>query len=107
MKQIKSNETKIAVDLDGVLCYESKPYKNCQPIKENITMVNLLYKQNNRIVIYTSRRKIDRKITLKWLKKFNIHYHLLIMGKLKADIYIDDRSLTLEEVMKDERCIII
>jgi hypothetical protein len=55
--------------------------------------VNALYENpNNYIVIYTSRSSLIRNDTEDELKKLNIKYHSLVMDKLRADIYIDDKN---------------
>ncbi len=94
MKQLE----KIAVDLDDTLCYSGKPYRYRLPITENIALVNKLYDKYT-IVIYTSRRKSDRKLTLKWLKLMGVKYHKLITGKLRATHYIDDKNTKLEDLL--------
>lgn len=55
--------------------------------------VNSLYENyENFIVIYTARSSIIRKETEDQLKKLNIKYHALVMDKIRADIYIDDKN---------------
>ncbi len=91
MNQKNCKRKIIYIDLDGTLCIELKPYKNCKPILKNILKINELYK-NNYIVIWTARRVSDRNLTLQWLKKFNVKFHKLILGKPKFDIYIDEKE---------------
>jgi hypothetical protein len=55
--------------------------------------VNALYEDpNNFIVIYTARSNSIRDQTLTELKEKGIKYHALVMDKLRADIYIDDKN---------------
>lgn len=55
--------------------------------------VNKLYDdQNNFIIIHTARPAYLRQITEKQLKDKGIHYHTLIMNKIRADVYIDDKN---------------
>jgi len=55
--------------------------------------VNNLYEHpENFIVIYTSRSSEIRKETEKELRDLGIHYHALVMDKIRADIYIDDKN---------------
>jgi hypothetical protein len=55
--------------------------------------VNELYEERyNFIVIYTARSGKIRKETEKALQELNIKYHALVMDKLRADIYIDDKN---------------
>lgn len=68
----------IAIDFDGTA--------NIYPEK-----VNKLYEcPENFIVIYTARSSIIREETIQDLQKLKIHYHALVMDKLRADSYIDD-----------------
>jgi len=70
----------IAIDLDGTaLRFPEK--------------VNQLYENpNNFIVIHTARSSKIRKGTVQNLKDHNIQYHALVMDKVRADIYIDDKN---------------
>ena len=92
-------------DLDGVICKtKGNKYSSAKPIKKVINMINQLY-DNNKIIIYTARfmgRSNDRpnlakkkgfKFTKNQLKKWNLKYHKLIMGKPSYDIFIDDKNL--------------
>jgi len=55
--------------------------------------VNRLYDdQNNFIVIYTARPCYLRKVTEEQLRSKGIFYHALVMDKLRADVYIDDKN---------------
>ena len=56
--------------------------------------VNALYEDcNNFIVIYTARSDSIRRETEEQLRELGIRYHALVMGKLRADAYIDDRNV--------------
>jgi hypothetical protein len=70
----------IAIDLDGTaLNYPDK--------------VNELFENpNNFIVIYTARSKSVRGMTEQELSHVGIKYHALVMEKLRADVYVDDRN---------------
>jgi len=55
--------------------------------------VNELYEDPaNFIVIYTARSESLREKTVEQLRELGIRYHALAMGKLRADVYIDDRN---------------
>ena len=55
--------------------------------------VNELYEDpQNFIIIYTARSESIRRATEEQLRILGIRYHALAMGKLRADIYIDDRN---------------
>jgi len=77
-----------AIDLDGTLMDKGKP------IKKNIKKCNELYEgRDNLVIIHTGRNETIRKRTKDYLKQNGIKYHLLVMNKLRADYYIDDRSI--------------
>jgi hydroxymethylpyrimidine pyrophosphatase-like HAD family hydrolase len=77
-----------AIDLDGTLVNKGKP------IKKNIDRVNKLYEEKDTLVIiYTARNETIRKRTEEYLRMLGVNYHLLVMGKLRADYYVDDRSV--------------
>lgn len=68
----------IAIDYDGTA-------------SEYPDKVNKLYEcPDNFIVIHTARSEKIRDITVEQLRKKGIKYHALVMGKLRADVYIDD-----------------
>jgi len=70
----------IAIDFDGTA-------------SEHPEKVNQLYEnRNNFIVIYTARSPEIREKTEKELQMLGIRYHALVMGKLRADFYVDDRN---------------
>ena len=70
----------IAIDLDGTALNNPKK-------------VNQLYENsNNFIVIHTARSFRIRKQTELELTKAGISYHALVMDKVRADIYIDDKN---------------
>jgi len=59
----------------------------------NPEIVNKLYDdQNNFIIIYTARPEYLRKNTIIELLQKGINYHSLVMSKLRADVYIDDKN---------------
>jgi len=70
----------IAIDFDGTA--------RISPEK-----VNTLYENpNNLIVIHTSRSSSIRQETERELFILGIKYHALVMDKLRADVYIDDKN---------------
>jgi uncharacterized HAD superfamily protein len=85
---------RIAIDIDGILTIDTEghDYRNRIPNWDNINHVNRLYYEGHDIILFTSRHRCDRRITKQWLRKFNVHYHKLIMRKPKYDILIDDKA---------------
>ena len=92
-------------DLDNTICKTKKNhYKNSFPIKKLINQINQIKKNGHEIKIFTSRymgrnyensklvKKKFYKETLKQLKKWDIEFDSLIMGKPSYDYHIDDKS---------------
>ena len=72
----------IAVDYDGTLNTNA-----------GIEKVNELFEdKNNFIVIYTARSNSIRRQTEIELEQFGINYHALVMEKLRADTYVDNKN---------------
>jgi len=100
-----------AIDLDGTLTdtgpekftKDMSPeevrdvYYKAVPIKKNINIVNNLYDSGNVIIIHTSRYEEDRGLTINWLKENNVKYHHLVLGKPRADHYVDDKNMSIQE----------
>jgi len=91
---------KIYIDCDDTLCHYNgveRKYVNAIPIQQNIDKVNTLYDSGHEITIWTARgsvTKIDyEELTKEQLKKWNVKYHNLILGKPAYDLYIDDKSI--------------
>ena len=97
---------KYCFDLDGVICKTKKNYyTKSKPIKSSIKVINKLYDEGNYIFIYTSRfmgrskeniklaNKKGYELTLNQLKKWNLKFHKLLMGKPSYDVIIDDKAV--------------
>lgn len=95
----------ICIDIDGVICKTiGNNYRKSKPIKKNINYINNLYKKGHFIKIFTARfmgrnndnkkkaEKSGYKLTKFQLKKWNLNYHKLIMGKPSYDYFIDDKA---------------
>jgi len=85
----------IAVDLDKTLTTNTVWHtedNEPEPNKEMINTINELHKSNF-IVIHTARRHELYELTIKWLNKHGVNYHSISMGKMAADVYIDDKSV--------------
>lgn len=89
-------------DIDGTLCTNTDgEYEAAEPIHHMIGQVNALYDSGNRIVLFTARggtTGIDwRDLTASQMKDWGVKHHELIMGKPQADVYIDDKGLSIAE----------
>lgn len=94
-------------DIDGTLCTNTDgDYELAQPDAARIGRVNALYDEGHRIVLYTARGSttgIDwREFTEQQLASWGVRYHQLFLGKPQADVYIDDRGMSLLEWAKTE-----
>lgn len=95
----------LSIDLDGVLAKPTSPdkYEVAQPIVENIEKVNKLFDHGHRIVINTARGWFAYDLTERWLKKYNVKYSQLVMGKVYAHCYVDDMNYSLDEILEKLR----
>lgn len=111
----------IAFDLDDVICFRPKEYENlgpekysyCQPYIETIEIINSLYEDGHKIIIYTARgmHQFDGNVieiynklynkTNDQLKSWGLKYHKLVMGKIYYDLLIDDKAINSEGIDKD------
>lgn len=101
------------IDIDGTICTNTNgKYKEAQPFTNRIDKINQLYDDGHRIVFFTARGmkslegdidsvyRIWYAFTQEQLKKWNVKYHALIMGKPSADYYIDDKGLNIDDFFK-------
>jgi hypothetical protein len=111
----------IAVDLDDVICYRSSKYEHlgpnkydhCEPDEHIISMINDLYEDGNKIVIYTARGMSQFKgnvsliyselysKTIQQLTNWGLKYDQLVMGKIHYDVLIDDKALNSSDFTKE------
>jgi capsule biosynthesis phosphatase len=99
------NKKTYAFDIDGVICKtENSDYENSVPNIKAIEKINYLHNKGHNIIIFTARfmgrtnnnikkaNEIGYDFTLKQLKKWNVKFDRLFMGKPSYDIFIDDRA---------------
>ncbi len=103
---------RIAVDIDGTLTEQAafpdiykitneqlmEEYEKAKPRKEMVKWVNKMYDRGFTIVLNTARSDLFQAQLKRWLKKYKIKYTYYRMGKVYADIYVDDKSIRPEEV---------
>jgi len=85
---------KFVFDLDGTICTEKPTFERslALPVYTIISYINRLYNRGDTIIIYTARGWQEYEMTAKWLKDNNVNYHILMMGKVHYDYWVDDRS---------------
>ena len=100
----------IYVDIDETICHRetstdfgvTHDYTKAKPIMDNIHKINRLYDQGNTIVYWTargSRKQINwEELTVKQLTEWGAKYHELKVDKPFYDLFIEDKSLRIEEL---------
>ena len=87
-------------DIDGTLCSKGhEDYNDAKPFLERIEIVNNLYDEGDKIILFTARGAstgIDWKdLTKKQVNDWGLKYHELRFGKPHADVFIDDKAKDL------------
>tara|TARA_R110002020_G_scaffold2759_5_gene12982 strand:- start:4002 stop:5213 length:1212 start_codon:yes stop_codon:yes gene_type:complete len=91
-------------DIDGVIASitPNAEYGTATPVEENIKIINKLFDNENKIMLFTARGSetgIDwRETTEKQMKEWGVKYNELKFGKPFADYYIDDKMLSLNDL---------
>ena len=100
----------IYVDIYETICHRetstdfgvTPDYTKAKPITENIEKINKLYDEGNTIVYWTargSRKQIDwTELTTNQLAEWGAKYHELKVDKPFYDLFIEDKSLRIEEL---------
>jgi hypothetical protein len=92
---------RLVVDIDNTLIkseYIGGEYIKPEPIIDEITKLNDLYRQGWIIILWSGRSWIHYEITVSQSKNFGIKYHTLLLGK-PIGIYIDaDAKTTLKDI---------
>lgn len=86
---------RLAIDFDSTLTMGDESYftdgrETANPFV--VDWVNDRYIDGHTILIHTARPERVRPETEAWLAGEGVRYHALVMGKLSADVYIDDKS---------------
>lgn len=88
-------------DIDGTLCTRNDgDYARAEPFPDRIAVVNSLHAAGHVIKLFTARGSttgIDwRDVTERQLLTWNVRYHVLVMGKPEADVFIDDKAFNAD-----------
>ncbi len=105
---------RIVFDLDDTIsAHRNRDYENAAPITATIEKMRDLKKDGCEIVIYTSRGQVsckgdlalieerNREQILRWLKKHDVPCDELIFGKPIADLYVDDKAMSVEQFQRE------
>jgi len=93
----------IAIDVDGTICHEREvwwEYEKCVPIDGARETLLFLKNRGHKIVLSTARFESDREVTEKWLSDHDFVYDEIFFNKPKADLYIDNLTMTMEGLIK-------
>jgi hypothetical protein len=103
---ISGNKKKVfCFDIDGVIAniVENLDYSQSTPNNKIIKIINRLYERGNKIILFTARGYVSKinweETTKKQMKKWGLKYTELIFGKPAADFYIDDKMLSLTDLV--------
>ena len=94
----------IYVDIDGTICYTNGiDYANSEPKYEQIYKINRLYDEGNTIIYWTARGTVTKidwlDLTKNQLDEWGVLYHDVRIGKPQYDIWIDDKSKIIEDLI--------
>ena len=103
--RLAEGDHQFVFDIDGVIARfrEDLNYEKALPNEPMIKIVNYLYSQGNRIVLFTARgykTGVDwSDVTCNQLEAWGVKYHELKFGKPNADFYVDDKMLSPEVLL--------
>jgi len=91
-------------DIDGVVATlaPDNRYDLASPQMDNIRLINLLYEQGHKIILFTARGSVTgmdwTEVTRDQMRAWGVKYHELRFGKPAADYYVDDKLVTMAEL---------
>ena len=92
----------IYVDIDGTICDSTAHYDDAKPIQKNIDKINKLYDDGHTIIYWTARGTVTNidwlETTQQQLFDWGCKSHDVRVGKPEYDMWIDDKSLKIEDV---------
>lgn len=114
----------IAVDFDGTLTNGGYLIKEEEveagthydettlPMKLNPSMRNFLEEEHDTpggcfIVVYTARPHSHHGFLYRWLTQHGVPFDAIVCGKIRADMYIDDKAFTPEDIENGKNCTVV
>ncbi len=91
-------------DIDNTLVTQGTPgeYLAVEPLQNAVETVNKFYDLGHNIILHTARHWKYFDLTYKSMKELGFKFHSLLMGKVNADVIIDDRAVSsIEELTMD------
>lgn len=110
---------RIVFDIDDTICKDGKKlgYANAIPIQATIDKISRIKEDiGATIVLYTARgmgscngdaemaRLKNEETLIRWLEEHKVLYDELIFGKPLADLYVDDKGMSLNDFLAKEFC---
>lgn len=95
---------RIVFDVDDTIATGGHPYSECKPIEFVVDFVRKLKKAGHTIIFCTARymalydgdqekaTKHGKQELIFWLRKHNIPFDEIHLGKPSGDVYVDDKG---------------
>lgn len=110
------DKQRIIFDIDDTICTNHKKlsYDKCIPNVEVIKKINHLHDIGAEIILHTSRGMVscngdakmaeekNLEILKSWLENNGVKYDEIIFGKPIADLYVDDKAMSLNDFLNEE-----
>ena len=104
-EQLTGDRHRIAVDIDGTITDGHSRWWDGnwgEPHEQAIDWVNQQYINGHTIMLHTARPESVRAGTEAWLADHGVRYHTLVMDKLSADMYVDNRGVPALAIQQDD-----
>lgn len=84
----------LVIDIDGVLAVEQKavPWEQREVMPEARKALRLFRKKGYAVLLFTSRPRSQKRVTVEWLKKNGLPFDGILFGKPRGILYVDDRA---------------
>ena len=83
-----------SIDIDNTICTDTNgQYHFARPMRDRIEKVNRLFDEGHTIILETGRHWNNLPMTVQQLHTWGVKYHTLVMGKVPADIKVDDKAI--------------
>ena len=98
-------DKRFVIDIDGVIATltPGNDYAQARAQPDTVAAVNALYDAGNEIILLTARGYVTgidwRAETERQMAEWGVRYHELHFGKPNADFYVDDRMLSLPDLL--------
>lgn len=112
-----SKVPRLVFDVDDTICVNGRRngYEYAEPKLDVIEKINHLHDDlGYEIVLHTARGMIscdgdlerikekNEAVLIAWLRKWQVHFDELVFGKPIADLYVDDKGISLSQFMHED-----